>query len=76
MSEISHLVDTLEEQKIRYERLEEQVNDFTELHQNEMENMKATVKDLINMEGKMQYKNDESIRDLSEMVDSFQVTVS
>ncbi|KAB7500711.1 Transmembrane and coiled-coil domains protein 1 [Armadillidium nasatum] len=74
-SEVSHMFDSLVEEKIRYDRLEEQVNDLTELHQNEMENLKQAVKDLENMEEKVQYKNEENIKDLNEMVESCQTKI-
>lgn len=45
----------------RYERLEEQLNDLTELHQNEMSNLKQ---ELASMEEKVAYQSDERARDI------------
>lgn len=44
----------------RYERLEEQLNDLTELHQNEMTNLKQ---ELASMEEKVAYQSYERARD-------------
>lgn len=44
-----------------------QVNDLTELHQNEMENLKTTMTD---MEEKVQYQSEERVRDLHEMLEN------
>ena len=39
-----HLVkQTLDEERMRYERLEDQINDLTELHQNEVANIKQVM---------------------------------
>lgn len=46
---------------IRYERLEEQLNDLTELHQNEMTNLKQ---ELASMEEKVAYQSYERARDI------------
>ena len=45
----------------RYERLEEQLNDLTELHQNEMTNLKQ---ELASMEEKVAYQSYERARDI------------
>ncbi len=45
----------------RYERLEEQLNDLTELHQNEMSNLKQ---ELASMEEKVAYQSYERARDI------------
>lgn len=45
----------------RYERLEEQLNDLTELHQNEMSNLKQ---ELASMEEKVAYQSYERARDV------------
>lgn len=46
---------------LRYERLEEQLNDLTELHQNEMTNLKQ---ELASMEEKVAYQSYERARDI------------
>ena len=35
------MTNTVREERFKFERLEEQINDLTELHQNEMENIKV-----------------------------------
>lgn len=45
----------------RYEHLEEQLNDLTELHQNEMTNLKQ---ELASMEEKVAYQSYERARDI------------
>lgn len=51
----------------RYERLEEQLNDLTELHQNEMTNLKQ---ELASMEEKVAYQSYERARDIQVTVRS------
>lgn len=66
-SEVKMFRDGLQEEKFRCERLEEQVNDLTELHQNEMGNL---VMNMADMEEKVQYQSEERIRDLHELVEN------
>ena len=62
----------LDEEKFRVERLVEQVNDLTELHQHEMANVKQ---DMAAMEEKMEYRLGERTSDLSDLVDNCQARV-
>ena len=55
------------------QRVEEQMNDLIELHQNEIENLKQGIAD---MEEKIQYQSEERLRDVYEMLDSCQTRVS
>ena len=55
------------------QRIEEQMNDLIELHQNEIENLKQGISD---MEEKIQYQSEERLRDVYEMLDSCQTRVS
>ncbi|XP_075546665.1 transmembrane and coiled-coil domain 2 protein Dmtn isoform X1 [Dermacentor variabilis] len=55
------------------ERLEEQMNDLIELHQNEMENLKQGMAD---MEEKVQYQSEERLRDVQELLESCQTRIS
>jgi hypothetical protein len=57
----------LQEEKFRAERLEEQVNDLTELHQAETGNLKQALADA---EEKLSYQSEERLRDLAEMLDA------
>ena len=70
--EVSFMSQALQEERFRSERLEEQVNDLTELHQNEVENLKQTITD---MEEKVQYQSEERLRDIHEMLESCQTKV-
>lgn len=70
--EVSYLSHALTEERFRSERLEEQVNDLTELHQNEVENLKTAISD---MEEKVQYQSEERLRDIHEMLESCQTKV-
>lgn len=70
--EVQYLTMAVQEEKFRSERLEEQVNDLTELHQNEVENLKQALTD---MEEKVQYQSEERIRDLHDMLESCQTKV-
>ncbi|XP_064651790.1 transmembrane and coiled-coil domains protein 1-like isoform X5 [Lineus longissimus] len=64
---------SLEEERYRYERLEEQINDLIELHQHEMTNLKQ---ELGSMEEKMEYQLEERTRDISEMLESCQTRIT
>ncbi|KAJ8390511.1 hypothetical protein AAFF_G00103080 [Aldrovandia affinis] len=63
----SYMAQCLQEERYRYERLEEQLNDLTELHQNEMTNLKQ---ELASMEEKVAYQSYERARDIQEAVES------
>lgn len=71
--EIVELNLLLHEERFKTERLEEQVNDLTELHQNEVENLKQTMTD---MEEKVQYQSEERLRDIHDMLESCQTKIS
>lgn len=62
----------LKEERFRTERLEEQINDLTELHQNEVENLKQAMAD---MEEKVQYQSEERLRDIHEILEHCQTKV-
>lgn len=71
--EVSYLSSALQEERFRSERLEEQINDLTELHQNEVENLKQTLADV---EEKVQYQSEERLRDIHEALDLCQTKMS
>ncbi|XP_061640220.1 transmembrane and coiled-coil domains protein 2 isoform X2 [Phyllopteryx taeniolatus] len=60
-SDYSYMTQCLQEERYRYERLEEQLSDLTELHQNEMSNLKQ---ELASMEEKVAYQSYERARDI------------
>ncbi|XP_017261666.2 transmembrane and coiled-coil domain protein 3 [Kryptolebias marmoratus] len=64
---------TLQEERYRYERLEDQLNDLTELHQNEMSNLKQ---ELASIEERVTYQALERARDIQEALESCQTRVS
>ncbi|XP_068972829.1 transmembrane and coiled-coil domains protein 2 isoform X6 [Bombus flavifrons] len=70
--EVTYLSHALQEERFRSERLEEQINDLTELHQNEVENLKQTITD---MEEKVQYQSEDRLRDIHEMLESCQTKI-
>ncbi|KAL8596322.1 hypothetical protein ACOMHN_065777 [Nucella lapillus] len=72
-SEMSFLRGLLEEEKFHVERLEEQLNDLTELHQHEMVNLKQ---DMASMEEKIEYRLDDRTTDLSDLVDNCQSRIA
>lgn len=72
-TDCSLISQSLQDEKYRVERLEEQLNDLTELHQKEIENLKQTITDL---EEKIQYQTEERHRDVHEMLESFQTRIS
>lgn len=57
----------------RYERLEEQLNDLTELHQNEMTNLKQ---ELASMEEKVAYQSYERARDIQVKIEGKKKSLS
>uniref|UniRef100_A0A1I8NH81 Transmembrane and coiled-coil domains protein 1 n=1 Tax=Musca domestica TaxID=7370 RepID=A0A1I8NH81_MUSDO len=71
--DFNNLTATLEGERYRAESLEEQINDLTELHQNEIENLKQTIAD---MEEKVQYQSDERLQDVNEVLENCQTRIS
>nr|XP_033782157.1 transmembrane and coiled-coil domains protein 1 isoform X2 [Geotrypetes seraphini] len=69
----SLIMQTLQEEKYRCERLEEQLNDLTELHQNEILNLKQ---ELASMEEKIAYQSYERARDIQEALEACQTRIS
>ncbi|CAJ1056363.1 transmembrane and coiled-coil domain protein 3-like [Xyrichtys novacula] len=63
----------LQEERYRYERLEDQLNDLTELHQHEMTNLKQ---ELASIEERVTYQAHERARDIQEALESCQTRVS
>ncbi|XP_043471242.1 transmembrane and coiled-coil domains protein 1 isoform X2 [Leptopilina heterotoma] len=70
--EVTYLSHAVQEERFRCERLEEQINDLTELHQNEVENLKQIITD---MEEKVQYQSEDRLRDIHEMLESCQTKI-
>lgn len=70
--EVQFISNALQEERFKSERLEEQINDLTELHQNEVENLKQALAD---MEEKVQYQSEERLRDIHEMLEHCQTKV-
>ncbi|XP_060787548.1 transmembrane and coiled-coil domains protein 1 isoform X4 [Neoarius graeffei] len=66
-------MQALQEERFRCERLEEQLNDLTELHQNEILNLKQ---ELASMEEKMAYQSNERARDIQEALEACQTRIS
>uniref|UniRef100_A0A1B0GDG0 Transmembrane and coiled-coil domains protein 1 n=1 Tax=Glossina morsitans morsitans TaxID=37546 RepID=A0A1B0GDG0_GLOMM len=71
--DFNSLTATLESERYRAESLEEQINDLTELHQNEIENLKQAIAD---MEEKVQYQSDERLQDVNEVLENCQTRIS
>ncbi|XP_077566860.1 transmembrane and coiled-coil domain protein 3-like isoform X2 [Stigmatopora nigra] len=64
---------TLQEERYRYARLEDQLNDLTELHQHEMTDLKQ---ELGSIEERVAYQAHERARDIQEALESCQTRVS
>ncbi|XP_030760752.1 transmembrane and coiled-coil domains protein 2 isoform X2 [Sitophilus oryzae] len=71
-AEVQYLHSALQDERFKAERLEEQINDLTELHQNEVENLKQAMAD---MEEKVQYQSEERLRDIHEMLEQCQTKI-
>ncbi|XP_061578454.1 transmembrane and coiled-coil domain protein 3-like isoform X2 [Cololabis saira] len=71
--EYALISQTLQEERYRYERLEDQLNDLTELHQHEMVDLKQ---ELASVEERVAYQAHERARDIQEALESCQTRVS
>uniref|UniRef100_UPI00358EC0DB transmembrane and coiled-coil domains protein 2-like isoform X2 n=1 Tax=Myxine glutinosa TaxID=7769 RepID=UPI00358EC0DB len=71
--DISFLTAAVQEEKFRCERLEEQLSDLTELHQNEVANLKQ---ELASMEEKVAYQSYERARDIQEVLEASQTRLA
>jgi len=71
--ELEFLGTQLREEAIRCEKLEEQMNDLTELHQHEIENIKTGVND---MEEKVMYQSEDRVRDIQEQLATLEARMS
>ncbi|XP_001363987.1 transmembrane and coiled-coil domain protein 3 isoform X3 [Monodelphis domestica] len=71
--EYSFISQTLQEERYRYERLEDQLHDLTDLHQHETTNLKQ---ELASIEEKVAYQAYERSRDIQEALESCQTRIS
>ncbi|TRY54784.1 hypothetical protein DNTS_001757 [Danionella cerebrum] len=71
--EYEHMTHTLQEERYRCEHLEDQLNDLTELHQNETANLKQ---ELASIEERMNYQAYERARDIQDALEVCQTRVS
>uniref|UniRef100_A0A8C7YQU0 Transmembrane and coiled-coil domain family 3 n=1 Tax=Oryzias sinensis TaxID=183150 RepID=A0A8C7YQU0_9TELE len=69
----SYFTQVMQEERYRCERLEDQLNDLTELHQHETSNLKQ---ELASIEEKVAYQAYERARDIQEVLESCQTRVS
>ncbi|KAJ8384363.1 hypothetical protein AAFF_G00206160 [Aldrovandia affinis] len=67
------ITQTIQEERYRYERLEDQLNDLTELHQHETTNLKQ---ELASIEEKVAYQAYERARDIQEALESSQTRIA
>lgn len=71
--EVGILKMMLYDDKNHTERLEEQINDVTELHQHEVNNIKQ---DISSMEEKIEYRMDERTSDIQDLLENCQTRVT
>ncbi|XP_070847891.1 transmembrane and coiled-coil domain protein 3-like isoform X1 [Chaetodon trifascialis] len=71
--EWSYYTQMMREERDRYERLEDRLNDLTDLHQHETGNLKQ---ELASIEEKVAYQAHEAARDIQEVLKSCQTRVS
>ncbi|KAF3705273.1 Transmembrane and coiled-coil domain protein 3 [Channa argus] len=69
----SYFTQVIQEERYRCERLEDQLNDLTDLHQHETSNLKQ---ELASIEEKVAYQAYERARDIQEVLESCQTRVS
>ncbi|XP_061679948.1 transmembrane and coiled-coil domain protein 3-like isoform X2 [Syngnathoides biaculeatus] len=72
-SDYGVISQTLQEERYRYARLEDQLNDLTELHQHEMTDLKQ---ELASIEERVAYQAQERARDIQEALESCQTRLS
>lgn len=72
-TELTALKQVFDEERFKYERLEEQMNDMTELNQNEFSNLRQ---DISSMEEKIEYRLDERTTDLQDNVENCQTRIT
>lgn len=72
-TELTTLRQVFDEERFKYERLEEQMNDMTELNQNEFSNLRQ---DITSMDEKIQYRLDERTTDLQDNVENCQTRIT
>eukprot|EP00105_Crassostrea_gigas_P008673 XP_011423318.1 PREDICTED: transmembrane and coiled-coil domains protein 2 isoform X6 [Crassostrea gigas] len=72
-TELAALKQVFDEERFKYERLEEQMNDMTELNQNEFSNLRQ---DITSMDEKIQYRLDERTTDLQDNVENCQTRIT
>lgn len=72
-TELVALKQVFDEERFKYERLEEQMNDMTELNQNEFSNLRQ---DITSMDEKIQYRLDERTTDLQDNVENCQTRIT
>ncbi|KAM5252886.1 transmembrane and coiled-coil domain protein 3 isoform 1-T1 [Hipposideros larvatus] len=70
--EYGFISQTLQEERYRYERLEDQLHDLTDLHQHETSNLKQ---ELASIEEKVAYQACERSRDIQEALESCQTRI-
>ncbi|XP_070265663.1 transmembrane and coiled-coil domain protein 3 isoform X1 [Myotis yumanensis] len=71
--EYGFISQTLQEERYRYERLEDQLHDLTDLHQHETADLKQ---ELASIEEKVAYQAYERSRDIQEALESCQTRIS
>ncbi|KAK3611568.1 hypothetical protein CHS0354_018083 [Potamilus streckersoni] len=72
-NEIAGLRGMFDEDKFKMERLEEQMNDITELHQHEVVNLRQ---DIASMEEKLEYRLDERTTDIHDLLENCQTRIT
>ncbi|KAL3892295.1 hypothetical protein ACJMK2_004512 [Sinanodonta woodiana] len=71
--EISGLRGMFDDDKFKMDRLEEQMNDITELHQHEVVNLRQ---DIASMEEKLEYRLDERTTDIHDLLENCQTRIT
>ncbi|XP_006903468.1 PREDICTED: transmembrane and coiled-coil domains protein 3-like, partial [Elephantulus edwardii] len=69
----SFICQTLQEERYRYEQLEDHLHDLTDLHQHETANLKQ---ELVSFEEKVAYQANEQSQDIQEALESYQTRIS
>ncbi|XP_060567754.1 transmembrane and coiled-coil domains protein 2-like isoform X2 [Ruditapes philippinarum] len=74
--ELGQIKGMLEEDRFRIERMEEQMNDISDLNQHQVNNLKQDMGNIISMEEKIEYRLDERTADIQDLLENCQTRIT
>ncbi|KAL4218546.1 Transmembrane and coiled-coil [Mactra antiquata] len=70
------LKSLLEEDRFRIERMEEQMNDISDLNQHQVNNLRQDMSNIVSMEEKIEYRLDERTSDIQDLLENCQTRIT